>query len=89
MYKVVNEHDGTGAAARVKDMEAAGKTGTVEVVKGKNPVKNALFLGFAPFNAPEVVVLVIIESAESGGRTAAPIAGRMFEAYKHIQKAPQ
>jgi penicillin-binding protein A len=58
----------------------AGKTGTADK---DNKTKNALFIGFAPYNKPKIAVAVILENvvgAETGGKVAAPLARRVIEA---------
>jgi len=86
---VVNEGGGTGGMARLYEVQVAGKTGTSQVVKlrdrkGGIPYQyrdHALFVGFAPYDKPEVAVAVVIEHGEHGGAAAAPIAGRILRAY--------
>ena len=56
----------------------AGKTGSVLSAAGE-PV--AWFAGFWPSRAPETVVTVMVPG-HSGGADAAPIAGRILEAYR-------
>jgi penicillin-binding protein 2 len=40
-----------------------------------------MFVGYAPFDNPEIVVYVLIEFGGFGGEAAAPLAGDMFEFY--------
>ena len=42
---------------------------------------HALFVSFAPFENPEVVVSVILENAGGGSKNAAPVARAMLDAY--------
>lgn len=87
MRRVVQESDGTGRRAFVPELPAAGKTGTVEISRGNGKkVKHAWFGGFAPFENPEIVVVILVEEGESGGSTSAPIAKKVFEAYTVINK---
>lgn len=89
LLAVVNDAHGTGAMARLYEVKVAGKTGTSQVVKlrdnqGNVPYQfrdHALFVGFAPYDKPEVAVGVIVEHGEHGGGAAAPIAGRILRAY--------
>ncbi len=69
---------GTAQKARVKGFSVAGKTGSVRTSEG---VRIAWFAGFAPSRAPRVVVAVASQG-RSGGADAAPIAGRLLEAYR-------
>ncbi len=62
--------------------KAAGKTGTAEVPDGAD---NVLFVGFAPYENPEIVVAVIIEHGASSGH-AAKVARKIFDAYMLIKE---
>lgn len=82
MRRVVQEKSGTGKKAFVAEMPAAGKTGTVEVAAGGGKkIKHTWFGGFAPYENPEIAVVVLVEKGQSGGSTAAPIAGEIFSFY--------
>ncbi len=75
------------------DFEIAGKTGTAQVFGIKQDEKydaetlakklhdHALFIAFAPADAPEIVVAVVAENGGSGSRTAAPIARKVIDQY--------
>ncbi len=78
MYGVVNDPGGTGGLARSSQFKIAGKTGTVENPFGED---HSLFVGFAPFNSPIICLIVVVEKAGHGGSVAAPLAGRLIEAY--------
>lgn len=71
-----------GTASRLKGLSytAAGKTGSAEYSADKAD-SHAWFTGFAPADAPEVCVTVIVEGAGSGGDYAVPIAKRIFDEY--------
>ncbi|MDP8217568.1 MAG: penicillin-binding protein 2 [Candidatus Theseobacter exili] len=84
MYKVVNDEDGTAKAARVNGIEVAGKTGTIQLRSGDLDLTHAWFVSFAPFEKPEIVLVVLVEGGKSGGRTAAPIASRIYERFFDI-----
>jgi len=103
MWKVVNEPGGTGYEhARSDLVEIAGKTGTAEVkksrrkepdqrtVEGWNPIaSHAWFAGWAPADAPEISVVVMIEHGGSGGKVAGPIAKQIIEGYwTKVRKGP-
>jgi len=77
MYKVVNGN-GTATLIRSKDIKIAGKTGTAQNPHGKD---HALFIGFAPFENPQIAVAVIVENIGYGSTYAAPIVKRVIEAY--------
>ena len=64
---------GTAQHARIAGLKIAGKTGSARQI--------AWFAGFAPSRAPEVVVVVMLH-ARSGGADAAPVAARLFRAWR-------
>jgi len=74
---------GTATSARIPDMVWGGKTGSAE--HGHGLVTHAWFVGFAPIEAPKIVVCVIAEGAGHGSMVA-PIAKAMVE---HYLKAPK
>ncbi len=78
MYKVVNEEGGTGLASNCAPVHVAGKTGTAQNPHGDS---HAWFIGFAPFEAPQIAICVFVENGGSGGTVAAPIARRMIKRY--------
>ncbi|WP_110952917.1 peptidoglycan D,D-transpeptidase FtsI family protein [Anaerosinus massiliensis] len=67
--------NGTGSAARIQNIRVAGKTGTAENSQGQS---HAWFIGFAPLESPEIVVVVLVENSGSGGKVAAPIAKKII-----------
>jgi len=72
-----------GVEARVQDFPVSGKTGTAEVKRGNTLIdKIVWFASFAPYDNPRYTVIVMVESGGSGGRTAAPVAGRIYK-YVH------
>ncbi|MFJ2028157.1 peptidoglycan D,D-transpeptidase FtsI family protein [Streptosporangium sp. NPDC087985] len=81
MVNVVSR--GTAGAAQIPGVTVAGKTGTAETAKGRDP--HAWFISFAPAEDPKVAIALIVESGSagsdaSGGHTAAPIAKSVMEA---------
>ncbi|MEO6365076.1 MAG: penicillin-binding protein 2 [Luteimonas sp.] len=88
---------GPGGTARAIGVGApyrmAGKTGTAQVVNRRgnarvNPKSlpmhrrhRALFVGYAPAEAPTIAVAVMVEGGGFGASTAAPIARRIFDAW--------
>jgi cell division protein FtsI (penicillin-binding protein 3) len=76
---VVDGPDGTGKAARVDGVRVAGKTGTAQLARGEY---YASFVGAAPLEHPRYVILVAAEAPHdhgSGGKVAAPVAGRILK----------
>ncbi|HYZ83237.1 MAG TPA: penicillin-binding protein 2 [Bryobacteraceae bacterium] len=88
MYAVVNE-GGTGARAKLPGIEVCGKTGTAQLASnqvlkgtsaGRSMKDNAWFVGFAPRQSPEIVVVALFEGGEHGN-LAAPIVRDVLKAY--------
>jgi penicillin-binding protein 2 len=70
--------DGTARVARVKDIQIAGKTGTVQ---NKNSFDHSAFMAFAPKDNPQIAISVYVENAGWGGGVAAAITGLLVEKY--------
>jgi penicillin-binding protein 2 len=89
MYGVVNE-GGTGGRARIPGIDVCGKTGTAQLISNdaikagfkrtENLKDNAWFVGFAPRQAPEIVVAALFENGAEGP-LAAPIVRDVMKAY--------
>ncbi|MBQ7900488.1 MAG: peptidoglycan glycosyltransferase, partial [Clostridia bacterium] len=81
MLETVNS--GTGTAARISGIQVCGKTGTAEneMTTTDESKTHALFVGFAPYDNPEIAVSVILENAGFGGSVAAPIAREVMKTY--------
>lgn len=78
---VGNVSRGVASNAAIVGIDVAGKTGTAET--GLDTGRSFWFTGFAPAEAPEVVVAVVVEgdrSEGSGNSVAAPIARKVMEA---------
>ncbi|WP_459949379.1 penicillin-binding protein 2 [Denitratisoma sp. agr-D3] len=85
--------EGTGARAFAgAEYVAAGKTGTAQVfsLKGsqykeggtkKELRDHALFIAFAPADAPRIALAVLVENGGFGAAAAAPIARQVFDYY--------
>lgn len=72
---------GTGKNAYVAGYHVAGKTGTSEKI-GTEGAYIASFSGFAPYNNPQISILIAIDEPvgdHGGGAVAAPIAGELLE----------
>lgn len=85
MEAVVMEPMGTGKRARVEPYRIAGKTGTAQNPHGRD---HALFICYAPAEAPEIVVAVVLEESGHGGSVGAPAAQRVLEAFLRPAGAP-
>ncbi len=89
MYGVVNE-GGTGSTAQIPGIDVCGKTGTAQRISlelaksgkagGDLAKENGWFVGFAPRDHPEIVVVALYE-ASSHGYSAAPIVRDVIKAY--------
>jgi peptidoglycan glycosyltransferase len=64
------------SGATVSGTTVAGKSGTAELGGSGEP--HSWFIGFAPAEAPEVVIAVLVEQAGRGGEVAAPMAGQLM-----------
>jgi len=76
---------GTGTNAQIRGITVAGKTGTAEnekTVGGQSDKTHTWFVGFAPAEAPQIAVAVILEyNGGTGGEYAAPIARNVMSKY--------
>lgn len=92
MHKVNHSEDGTGRKSFADaPYESGGKSGTAQLftVAQNESYKaeevsehlrdNAMFVAFAPFEAPEVSVVVVLENAGGGSSNAAPIARQVMD----------
>jgi peptidoglycan glycosyltransferase len=79
MTNVVEE--GTGTAANLQGLNAAGKTGTAEVGAPGSNLDDAWFIGLAPVSHPKIAVAVELDSIPHGfgGTYAAPIAAQVMK----------
>ena len=76
MRGVTTESGGTAYSTfKNFNIEVGGKTGSAQTGKtdanGKN-ITNAWFVGFAPYDDPEIAIVVMIENGQSGGKAAIP-----------------
>ncbi|HSS43743.1 MAG TPA: penicillin-binding protein 2 [Thermoanaerobaculia bacterium] len=88
MWAVLNEPGGTAFSSRVPGLEAAGKTGTAQVIGRETTIQagaerskledHAWFAGFAPVDHPRIVVVVFVENGGHGSSAAAPLARQLF-----------
>jgi peptidoglycan glycosyltransferase len=67
------------AGAAVRGMVVAGKSGTAELGSGK---PHSWFIGFAPYDNPQVAIAVLIEHSGGGSVKASPIAGELLRAWR-------
>jgi len=96
LHNTVQKPGATGYNAfKGSTYDAAGKTGSAQVANIKQDEKydatttresqrdNAMFIAFAPYEKPEIVVAVAIENVAKGGgaSNAAPVARQMMDQY--------
>jgi penicillin-binding protein 2 len=93
MTQVVESPRGTAKRIRSPAYRIAGKTGTSQVFTlgqkqtynaAKTPERmrdHALFVAFAPVDAPRIAVAVLVENGGHGGSDAAPVARRVMDIY--------
>jgi penicillin-binding protein 2 len=94
MRRVIHGPAGSARALLPLDgYEMGGKSGTAQVVKqsqdeekqGSDVAANlrhhALFVGYAPFDQPAIVVAVVVENGGGGSREAAPVAKSVIDAW--------
>jgi len=75
--------DGTAHTAFVRNVAVAGKTGTAEFGERRpdgSYLEHGWFTGYAPFNNPEIAVVVFVEQG-NGAINAAPVAAKIFDYY--------
>ncbi len=70
--------DGTGTKLKNMSKKVAGKTGSADNSGGS---AHAWFVGYAPYDNPQIVVSVIVENVGTGSEYAVPIAKKILEAY--------
>jgi penicillin-binding protein 2 len=76
MRDAVREPYGTAAMLESLPIEVAAKTGTAQVLN--NQKLNAFFVGYAPYENPEIAILVLVEDAREGSLNTVPIARDVF-----------
>ena len=92
--KAVNQFPGTAFQAfRGAPFSSAGKSGTAQLLSIAQDEEydeeaiderlrdNALFVAYAPFEEPKIVVAVIVENAGGGSSQAGPLARQVMEYY--------
>ncbi len=77
---------GTGIGAEVPFFLSAGKTGTARKMRDGKYVQQyfSSFIGFSPYEKPQIVLLVIFDEPEEryyGGEVAAPVFSKTVEKY--------
>ncbi|HEY1074433.1 MAG TPA: penicillin-binding protein 2 [Patescibacteria group bacterium] len=79
MYQTVNSDTGSARVLRNLPFSSGGKTGTAQF--GTDKKTQAWYIGFAPYENPEIAITVIVEGGGEGNAIAVPVAGRAFAYY--------
>ena len=101
MYGTVNRKGSARAAFNGAHYISAGKTGTAQLVTiaqdekydatklSKKNHDNAMYVGYAPYDKPQIALTVVLENAGHGGAEAAPIARKIMDNYLKDQVFPE
>ena len=92
LRQVIHGSDGTARGSALDHTEVAGKTGTAQVAQiGAVRVpdeerefhlrNHAWFAGYAPYDDPEIAIVVFLEHGGGGGGDAAPVAMNILDRY--------
>lgn len=77
---------GTCRLTNLPDIAVAGKTGTAQNPHGRD---HSAFMGFAPYDDPEIAVCVYVENAGFGATYGVPIGSLVIEKYLKREIAPE
>ena len=84
MKGVTSDEGGTAHSAFANfNIEVGGKTGSASTRNGN---ANAWFVGFAPFDNPEIAIAVYVKNGQHGNYTA-PVAREIFAQYLGMNSA--
>ena len=73
--------NGTSKESSLTELPAAGKTGTF--AEKYNTKTSAWFVGYSPYNNPEIAIVIFIKKGR-GATNAAPLAKKVFKCYYDI-----
>lgn len=76
MRDVVAQPYGTARSLASLPFEVAAKTGTAQIQN--NAKVNAFFVGYAPFNDPQIALIILVENAKEGSANTIPVAKDIF-----------
>lgn len=76
---------GSARSMQILPVSSAGKTGTAQWSSKKEP--HAWFIGFAPYENPQLAITVLVEEGIEGSTIAVPIAKDILNWYFTIHKA--
>lgn len=88
-YRVTHGSSGT-ASSYYKGLNVAGKTGTAEVGRKGSGMENLLFVGYAPYNDPEIAFSVVVPNIRknAGSGITHRIGQDIVKAYNELQEKP-
>lgn len=96
MWSAVNAPNGTAKALSVPGVSVAGKTGTAEFYDPDIPLKannrlptHAWFTAFAPYEDPEIAIVVFVFNGGEGSAVALPVAQDILRGYFDLKNPPQ
>lgn len=84
LWRVAQPGGTAGDLFRGYPIAVAAKTATAETASGPD---HGMFAAYAPFDRPQIVVVVIVEHGGYGIFSAAPIAKRMLDSYFRLDDA--
>ena len=84
MREVVMEPDGTGRSAFVGEIEMGGKTGTAEFGPKNDGKNRGWMIAFVPYHEPRYAIAVVLDEANTGGTTVAPLIKQLVEGLVHL-----
>jgi len=82
MLADVENAGGTGRHAAMRGLRLCGKTGTAQITDPANRVigRTTWFISFAPYENPQVAMVIMMEGGTSGGGSCAPLAPAVYRA---------
>lgn len=96
LWAAVNSPNGTAKALTVPGITVAGKTGTAEFYDPDIPLKandrlptHAWFTAFAPYEDPEIAIVVFVYNGGEGSAVALPIGQEILRGYFNLKYPPQ
>jgi penicillin-binding protein 2 len=82
MFEVVQGNSGTAHWLMDQRVAVAGKTGTAQNPQGDD---HAWFIGFAPYDNPQIIVCALVEFGKHGSSSAAPIVFTIIRRYLNLE----
>lgn len=89
LYEAANGPDGTATSvfgSLPEGSKVAGKTGTAEQFSGRDRRDHSWFVGYAPYDDPDIVVAIVIERGGTGANAAAPAVCATMSAWEGFDR---